>query len=490
MSRIPDPPSTTGRRRRRRLAVTCAGLLVAAAALPTSALAHGLVGKQDLPIPRWLFAWAAAIVLVVSFVALGTLWVSPRWERGVPSRELLKVPAFLEPLCGVVGVALFLFGVYAGLAGSKEALDNMLPTLVYVLFWVGIPFASAIFGDVFRPFNPWLAVGRFSGWVLRRVAREAVPEPLPYPERLGRWPAVIGIFGFAWLELVYTNKDDPSKLAILALFYAVVQLVAMSLYGADPWSQRGDAFGVYFNLFSRLSPLRWKDRRLYLEPPLAGVTPLTPVAGTVALLCVMIGSTSFDGFSQGRIWNGANGGGLSGRLNDFFHNTLGLGLEPALQAAFTVGLLLMIGLIAGVYRVGVIGMSSVAPTMSPDALGRRFVHTLVPIALAYIVAHYFSLLAYQGQAVAYLVSDPLGDGSNFFGTASASINYSVISATGVWYVQVAALVLGHVSGLILAHDRALGTFPDPKVAVRSQYWMLTVMVGFTSLGLFLLSDSA
>src|SRR6188472_2272819 len=284
MSRIRITPATTARRVRGRVAVAGAGLLVAAAALPTTALAHGLVGKQDLPIPRWLFAWAAAIVLVVSFVALGTLWVAPRWQRGVPSRELLKVPAFLEPLCGVIGVGLFLFAVYAGLAGSKEALDNMLPTVVYVLFWVGIPFASAIFGDVFRPFNPWLAVGRFSGWVLRGFAREAVPEPLPYPERLGRWPAVIGIFGFAWLELVYTDKDNPSKLAILALLYAVVQLVAMSLYGADRWSQRGDAFGVYFNLFSRLSPVRWKDRTLELQPALAGVTGLTPVAGTIPLL--------------------------------------------------------------------------------------------------------------------------------------------------------------------------------------------------------------
>jgi hypothetical protein len=126
----------------------------------------------------------------------------------------------------------------------------------------------------------------------------------------------------------------------------------------------------------------------------------------------------------------------------------------------------------------------------PAELAHRFVHTLVPIALAYVVAHYFSLLAYQGQATTYLISDPLGDGSNLFGTASATIDYSVISATGVWYVQVAALVAGHVSGLILAHDRALGVYASVRQATRSQYWMLTVMVGFTSLGLFLLSDAA
>ena len=134
-------------------------------------------------------------------------------------------------------------------------------------------------------------------------------------------------------------------------------------------------------------------------------------------------------------------------------------------------------------------MSSAGEDHPPDELARRFVHTLVPIALAYVVAHYFSLLAYQGQATAYLLSDPLGNGSNLLGTATATINYNAISATGVWYVQVAALVAGHVSGLVLAHDRALGVYASPRTATRSQYWMLTVMVGFTSLGLYLLSNA-
>jgi hypothetical protein len=125
-----------------------------------------------------------------------------------------------------------------------------------------------------------------------------------------------------------------------------------------------------------------------------------------------------------------------------------------------------------------------------DELARRFAHSLIPIALAYVVAHYFSLLVYQGQAMASLVSDPLGDGSDLFGTAGATVDYTVISATGVWYVQVGALVLGHVAGLTLAHDRALTVYRRVRDATRSQYWMLAVMVGFTSLGLWLLSASA
>jgi hypothetical protein len=476
--------------RRSSLALAATGALAAAALAPATASAHGLVGKQDLPIPRVLFAWAAAIVLVVSFVALGALWKRSRWESGVRERQLLRFPRWLEIPCGVLGVALFVFSVYAGLAGTKEATSNLLPNLIYVLFWVGLPFVSALFGDVFRPFNPWLAIARASGWVMRKVGGDAVPEPLPYPERLGRWPAVIGILGFAWLELVYVDKDNTVTLAILSIAYCVVQLVAMSLYGADRWSRRGDAFGVYFNLISRLSPLHWRDARLYARTPLAGVARLNPVPGTVALVCVLIGSTSFDGFSQGQIWNGSNGGaGVAGHLQDFFTG-LGLSLQSGLEAAFTVGLLVMIGLISGLYRLGVNGMSDIGEKYPASDLARRFVHSLVPIALAYVVAHYFSLLVYQGQSVGYLISDPLGNGSDYFGTANAGINYSVISATQVWYVQVVALVAGHVSGLILAHDRAIAIYDKPKAATRSQYWMLTVMVAFTCLGLYLLSESA
>jgi hypothetical protein len=168
---------------------------------------------------------------------------------------------------------------------------------------------------------------------------------------------------------------------------------------------------------------------------------------------------------------------------------LGLGFQPALELAGTVGLVLMVLFIGGLYRLGVIGMWDVRRTDDRDELARRFIHTLVPIALAYVVAHYFSLLVYQSQATAYLASDPLGTGSNLFGTANVAIDYGVITATGVWYVQVAALLAGHVSGLVLAHDRAVASYKSAREATRSQYWMLAVMVALTSLGLWLLSNT-
>jgi hypothetical protein len=201
------------------------------------------------------------------------------------------------------------------------------------------------------------------------------------------------------------------------------------------------------------------------------------VAGSTALLIVGIGTTTFDGFSNGPVW-----ASLGPDLTDFFG-----GGTVGIELAGTVGLIGCILAIGGFYRLGINGMETVGKGHDTRELRRSFAHTLIPIAFAYMLAHYFSLLIYQGQALGYLISDPLGNGSNLFGTASQGIDYSVISSTGIWYVQVAALVCGHVAGLTLAHDRALATYDNVKEATRSQYWMLVVMVGFTSLGLWLLS---
>jgi hypothetical protein len=469
----------------RRLALGAFALCLATALiLPTPALAHGIAGKTDLPVPRWLFAWAAAVVLIVSFVALATLWPKPRLERA-RSRVVLRFRAALDPLCGAVGVALFAIVLYAGFAGEQELpTANLAPTFIYVLFWVGLPFLSLLLGDVFRAFNPWRAIARAVAWTATRTGRGAAPYvPRPYPPWLGRWPAVAGIIGFAWLELIYVEHDKPSTLAWLAVAYAVVQLVGMGRYGIETWTSRGDAFAVYFNLFSRLSPLHWSRGLLELRPPLAGVTSLEQLPGTVPLLAAMIGSTSFDGLEQGSLWINS----IFPELESFFS---GLGPTAATELSGTVGLLAMVAIIGGFYRLGIAGMHSIDPSTPRGVLAARFVHTLVPIALAYVVAHYWSLLVYQSQATAYLVSDPLGNGSNIFGTAGGQIDFGVLTPNSIWYVQVGALLLGHVAGLALAHDRALVLYRRTADAVRSQYWMLVVMVGFTSLGLWLLSAAS
>jgi hypothetical protein len=451
-----------------------AGLVLAAAVLvPPAADAHGLVGRTDLPIPTWLFGWAAAVVLGVSFVALSMLWTQPKLQQP-RERRLFRIPKVADVICGALAIAWFGVVVYAGYKGSDTPTGNLAPTAIYVILWVGVPVASVLFGDVMRAFNPW----RSLGVALRSLSRGHGWPTRPYPERLGRWPAAIGIVLFAWLELNYVHKTDPSKLATLAIAYALVMLIGMAVYGIEAWSENADPFGVYFNLFSRLSV--WERRRdgtLYVRPPLSGAPRLPEVAGSTALLVVAIGSTTFDGFSNGPVW-----ASLGPDLTDFFG-----GGTTGIELAGTVGLIGCILAIGGFYRLGISGMETVGKGHDARELRRRFAHTLIPIAFAYLLAHYFSLLVYQGQAMKYLISDPLGNGSNLFGTAHQGIDYSVISSTGIWYVQVAALVCGHVAGLTLAHDRALAIYDNVKEASRSQYWMLVVMVGFTSLGLWLLS---
>jgi len=451
-----------------------AGLLATAAAWPPCALAHGLVGRAYLPVPTWLFAWAAGAVLVVSFVALPRLWRSPRLQRA-RARRLIGLPRWLDPLCGAIGIAVFALVVAAGVSGSQIPTSNLAPTAVFVLFWVAIPVLSALVGDLFRPFNPWRAAARAAAMVARRTGR--VKPPLPYPKRLGRWPAVAGILAFAWLELVFVGRDRPATLAVLAVAYALVQMIGMALWGIETWSERGDAFAVAFNIFSRLAPLEVRDSALYRRAPLSGLTAISAVPGTVALLCAMIGTTTFDGFLNGPVWRSfapsvvrALGGGTT-----------------ALELTFTAGMAACVLLCLALYAMGVKGMSYVSLEHPARQLAGAFAHSLAPIAFGYLLAHYFSLLVTQGQATAYLVSDPMGTGANLFGTAGARINYGLFSAALIWYVQVAALVGGHVSGLALAHDRALVIFGDAQDAAASQRWMLVVMVTFTCLGLWLLS---
>jgi hypothetical protein len=472
------------------LAPLLGGLGAAALALPASAQAHGIVGRADLPIPVWLFSWTAAIVLVISFVALATMWTRPQLQEQ-RRRRLFALPRGLRPLAGAVGLALFALVLYSGFAGAQVTQANFSVTFIYVIFWVGTPVASVLFGDVFGALSPWRACARALGALLglARGGRRQRP-PLRYPDWLGVWPATAGVVGFAWLELIYVEKDRPATLAALSLGYFLAMLLGMALFGVEEWSSQADGFGVYFNLLSKLSALTTAPDggaggaggAVYLRRPLSGVTELRLRAGTVALICAQIGTTTFDGFSNGGVWRVDEP-----RLQSLLEG-LGFGSTPAQELAYSAGMALCILAVGAIYRLGILGVRRVSGRYDTDALTRAFVHTLVPIAFAYVLAHYFSLLLWQSQAMVYLASDPLGNGADLFGTSGFQIDYHVISYVAIWYVQVAALVGGHMAGLALAHDRALVLYRKPAQAVRSQYWMLAVMVAFTSLGLWLLSD--
>src|SRR3954452_7633564 len=331
---------------RRRAAAFAAAIGVAAVAWPAAADAHGLIQRANLPIPEWLFGGAAAIVLVVSFLALGLLWSRPRIEgangwRPLPVIGPLLGSRPLEAVCRAIGVVLLVVVLVSGFAGIQEADDNFAPTFVFITFWVGLAFASALFGDVFRVFNPWGAV-RLRG---RR----------PYPERLGRWPAVAGLLGFAWLELASEGwAQQPNVLAGTVAVYSAITLVAMYVWGTDSWLDRGETFSVYFNLFSRLSMFERRDGVVGVRPPLSALTRLDREPGTVAVVLVMIGTVTFDGLSQGSLW--AN---VAGRLDDVIASQ---------RLVATIGIALGVALVAGFYSLGVLGARTVGGAQSAERL--------------------------------------------------------------------------------------------------------------------------
>jgi hypothetical protein len=441
--------------------------------------AHGLVQRSSLPIPEWLFGWAAAIVLCVSFVALAVLWPRPRLEdprwRPLPGGIGSALGSRgLEVAGGAIGVALLALAIATGYAGPDTPLDNFAPTFVFIIFWVGLVFVSVLLGDVFRLLNPWRALGRV---LFRDRARR------PYPERLGRWPAAAGILAFTWIELASGWGEEPATLATVVAVYSVLTLGAMAVYGVEPWIRHGEAFAVYFNLFARMSVFETRDRVVGTRPLLGGLPRLDPLPGTVALVAVMIGTVTFDGLSQGQLWKD-----LAVQLNDGFE-ALGFGLETTPKLVATVGLAIGVAIAGGFYALGIEGARSVGGDLDSQRLRRAFVHSLVPIAMVYVAAHYLTFLLFEGQSILYLASDPFGEGWDLFGTASSAIDYGLLSQNAAWYLQVGFVVLGHVAALVLAHDRALALYPDAKLAVRSQYWMLAIMVGFTSLALWLLAQA-
>lgn len=463
-----------------------AGLLAAGALLPGPAFSHGLVQRANLPLPEWLFGWAAAVVLVISFVALAVLWPQPRLERdrwrplpgGLGRRLGGRV---VEVAAGVLGVGLLALVLLAASAGSQNALTNFAPTFVFITFWVGLAFACALFGDLFRAVNPWRALGRAAGAISRRAPNDRPRRP--YPERLGVWPAVIGLLAFTWIELVSGWGEQPRTLAVLVAAYSVVTLAGQAIYGVECWTDRGEAFSVYFGLLSRIAPFETRDGVVGVRPPLGGLPRLRIVPGTIAFVAVMIGTVTFDGLSQGRVWSQ-----VSAPLEDAF-STIGLGLDAAQKTAATLGLAGCVALVAAFYALGSRYARRLAPDLSAERVRRGFVHSLVPIALVYVAAHYLTFLLFEGQGIVYLLSDPLGRGWDLFGTASSAVDYALISQNEAWYAQVACVVAGHVAALMLAHDRALALYAERRAATRSQYAMLAIMVGFTTLALWLLAQA-
>jgi hypothetical protein len=449
-------------------------------------LAHGIGGVRDLPVPESYFFTTAAVVLVVSFVALGALWRRPQLERRVAGRPLPRglervlLSRVLRLVVQAAAVGLLVVTIWSALWGTPLPLENFTPTFVYVVFWLGLPLLSVALGDVWRVLSPWRAVADLAVWLFELGGREARPL-FAYPARLGRYPAAVALLAFVALELAHPRPADPRVLGVAIALYTYWALAGMAVYGREQWTHGGEGFAAAFGLLARIAPFAVRDGRLVVRWPLTGLGGAERAPGTLAVVAVLLGSTSFDGFSRTTIWQDLLAD-VRARLVD----------APTWRADLTISLVNLAGLLAFTVAVALAYLAAVAVAhrlvRSPRSLVPEFVLSLVPIAFAYTLAHYFSLFLIQGQFAIPLASDPLGRGWDLFGTADYEPNLSVVSPATVWYVQVGGLVVGHVAGLAVAHDRAVALFDRRDHALRSQYPMLALMVLFTVGGLWVLSQ--
>jgi hypothetical protein len=477
------------------------------------ALAHGFGPTYDIPIPLWLYLYGAAAAVVLSFLPLALFY---RKERDSPYRyprlDLFRIRFLKKVLTSrlltgglrLLSVALFLVVVIAGLVGLQSGY-NFAPTFVWVTWWVGFSLFTAFVGNLWPLVNPWRVVFDWAEGLVRRLGyRDGLEFDEPYPEALGIWPAVGLYLVFVWIENVFSGSYVPRNIALFALAYSLITLYGMAFFGKETWLRRGDAFSVFFGLLGRFAPTeaRVKDpdvclgcdgcgddagggcvncykcfaraapdeRELNLRPPAVGLGLAEKVMpGGAAFVIVVLAGVTFDGLLETPLWLEI------------------VRLTPLTQ---TLGTILLPLLFFGLY----LGFVELSRFLGGGGEGgfRRFAaayaFSLVPITIAYQVAHYYTYLLVQGQMMVSLVSDPLGWGWNLFGTADFEPRYGIVGARFVWYSQVALIVAGHVIAVYLAHSISLRLLRDPGRALRSQLPMLVLMVLYTMTSLWILAQ--
>ena len=444
------------------------GGVLAQLAVPS---AHGVGGRQDLPIPFAFVVAGASVALVVSFAVLALAWRTSRFSGdagGHPLPAWVTATVDSAPLRWALRLLGLLFVGFTAMAAFLAPDLNTNPTagLVYAVFWVGLVPASLLLGPVWRAMNPVRTLHLGLARVLGAAPEDAGLRPLP--PGLGYWPAAAGLLAFTWLELVAPDRATSPVIRTFFLAYFGVQLLGATLFGSR-WLDRGDGFEVLSSLVGRLSPFgRHRDGRIVVRNPLDGLDGLTAAPGLAATVSVLLGSTAYDSLSNAPFW-----------VQRYQASALG----PTLTG--TLGLVACIALVAGAYLLAA-ALSGRQTAVPFRELPGAYAHSLVPIVVGYLIAHYFSLLVLEGQRTLIYTSDPFSNGADLFGTAGRDVDTTIAEHPSVIStVQVLAIVVGHVLGVVAAHDRAVRLLPL-RSAVSGQLPMLVLMVGYTVSGLLLL----
>lgn len=470
------------------------------------AQAHAFGERYDLPLPLQLYLAGAGAAVGLSFVVMALFLRGRDAERPPPRLRLWRLPqrpprsrVLLGTALDCLWVGAFLLIVAAGLLGSQDPSENIAPVTVWIVWWVGMAFVSALVGNVWRLINPWDIVFRWFETALERLwpGRTQMGR-VRYPTWLGAWPAVLLFVVFAWLELLWVGRAVPVSLAGVILAYSLVTWAGMFVFGRPVWLERGEVFTLVFSIFARFAPFvvtrNERSAGLYLRPYAVGLLVDRPVSASfMTLVLAMLSTVTFDGFVETRAWIEV----LDRAMFDdtVRHLVLSLDLSPreTIVAIKTVALvafplLFLAAYIAIAGLVGLAGRLGGGGRKPLGLLAGTFVLSLVPIAIAYHLAHYLLYLLQTGQLVIPLVSDPFGFGWDLFGTAAYQTRINVMDAKSAWYLALGAIVLAHVLAVYLAHVTALRVYRAPGPALWSQVPMVALMVAYTVTSLWILSQ--
>ncbi|MEA2628942.1 MAG: hypothetical protein QOJ10_1402 [Chloroflexota bacterium] len=450
---------------------------------------HGFGPRYDLPAPLFWYLFAAGGVVVISFV-LVVLFAGEQVGAKALDYPRRAVPALLpiarSPLPravgGTIGVLALIGVIVTGLFGSSNPALNPAEYLVWIFFWVGLVLLSGLLGNLWYLFNPWAATYDFATRFVRLGPVWKMPN-------VGVWPAAAAYFAFACLELTSGMANRPMVVAILAIAYTAVTLAGMIFFGRDEWLEHCEGFTVLFGIVGRFSPLEAERdatgaiSAVYVRPWGVGLLKPAPSGwDRVFFVILMLSTLAFDGILATPAWQNFN---VTlepiwlpmGPWGFFFVRTLGMTL---LTLAFLLVFVAFIELVVffGNRRVDMVSTAT------------GFGLTLVPIALVYNAAHYYSYFVLQSQAFIPLLNDPLGKGWHLWpAVAGLQPSFAFAQASTVWFIQIVLIVGGHVIAVYLSHLRAGERFRTAQRALLSQYPMLVLMVTYTMTSLLILAQS-
>jgi len=479
---------------------------------PSAASAHGFAQRYDLPVPLSLYIGGAAATVALSFVVIA--WFLRRHDAGAdyPRFDLLRTgfggllgSRHLTGTARLLASGTLVLVIVAGFIGDQNPFRNIAPTLVWVIWWVGFAYLSGLVGDLWAVLNPWAAIFDYVDRLARRIRpRHGASLELAWPGWLGDIPAVLLLLWFVWAELIWPDSDVPARLASAVLTYSLITWLGMFLFGKRTWLRHGEVFSILFAFLARFAPTEYRvvrhasdgagERQLNLRPWAVGLLTDQPIGKSRTIFVIlMLASVTFDGLLATPLWATI---GQAMLVSETIRPAILLLQDMTGHAIAAIGTIAMI-LVMLAFQLVYFMFSAVVWRSLPKWIRTNysvvevaglFVLTLIPISLAYHLAHYLTYLLIVGQYMIPLISDPFGFGWDLFGTGHYMVDIGIVNARFVWRTSVIAIVVGHIVAVYLSHMTALRVFGDRRAALVSQVPMLFLMVGYTMISLWILAQ--